>query len=266
MRRQPVDYDSISVHYDRRFVNDQSDETLAALLGLARETGGGRILEVGCGTGHWLTGMNERINNPVFQIQLHGLDLSIGMLSQAYKKSAELFLVHGGAERLPYECGSFDLIYCVNALHHFTQPYDFINEAARLLKPTGILAVIGADPRGHNDDWYVYQYFPGTFERDLARFPSWGTVVDWMVDAGFSEINLKPARHIHDPKTGRAILDDPFLERNAASQLALVSNQEYQAGIGRIREALAAAEARSEDLVFACDIYQSMLSASMDKE
>jgi SAM-dependent methyltransferase len=266
MPGQPVDYDSIAGSYDRRFVNDPSDETLAALLGLAWETSPGRILEVGCGTGHWLTGLKNRTKNPVFQFQLHGLDLSIGMLFQARGKGGDLCLVHGGAERLPYECDTFDLIYCVNALHHFTQPCDFINEAARLLKPTGILAVIGTDPRGHKDDWYVYQYFPGTFERDLARFPSWGTVVDWMVDAGFAEISLKPARHIHDPKTGRVILDDPFLEKNAASQLALVSDQEYQAGIGRIREALAAAEARSEDLFFACDIHQSMLSASPQKE
>jgi hypothetical protein len=45
---------------------------------------------------------------------------------------------------------------------------------------------------------------------------------------------------------GRAALASPFLERRGTSQLALLDDAAYAAGIGRIEAAIAAAAARGE--------------------
>jgi ubiquinone/menaquinone biosynthesis C-methylase UbiE len=239
-----VNYDAIASTYNQRFEEERPSGTLMALEELVRVSKAGRILEVGCGTGHWLAGLRGP------DCQLYGLDFSAGMLKQAQEGESALALSQGRGEDLPFPDRSFDLVYCVNALHHFQRQDDFIRQARRVLKPGSALAVLGMDPHHHRNDWYVYNYFPGTFETDLERFSSWGQVLDWMISAGFERVELRIAEEVVKPKYGAAVLEDPFLAKNSCSQLALLSDQAYQAGLNRIRQALADAEARGELLVF----------------
>jgi ubiquinone/menaquinone biosynthesis C-methylase UbiE len=221
---------------------------------LVHELGARRILEAGCGTGHWLAAMHAPGRD------LYGLDPSIGMLIQARRRHVPLHLVQGHARRLPFPSESFDLVYCVNALHHFHDPPAFVGQAYRLLRPGGALAIAGTDPHGHRESWYVYHYFEGTYETDLNRFPTWETVWDWLVAAGFARLSLAEVEHISAPKQGRQVLADPFLQKNACSQLALLSDEAYRAGLHRIEAALAQAEAGGEILVFQTDIVIEMLT------
>lgn len=274
MPRPRVDYDRISSGYDRRFAHGGTPGVAATLQGLAGELGAERILEVGCGTGHWLAGLRSihlpSASSGLSQSQptssgqtapaLYGLDLSAGMLRQARRHQGPLHLVWGRAGRLPFPGGRLDLVYCVNALHHFDEPLAFVHEAWRLLRPGGALAIVGSDPRTRQDGWYVYDYFPGTYEVDLARFPSWDTVQDWMARAGFDQVAWQPVEEIHGTKVGRVVLDDPFLQKDAVSQLSLLSDEAYAAGLRRIEAALAAAEAAGEGLTFATDLTLAMVS------
>ena len=239
-----VNYDAIASTYNRRFVKHRRSGTLWALKELVQEIGAERLLEAGCGTGHWLAGLG----GPACQV--YGLDFSAGMLAQAQRRKNDPVLLQGRAEELPFAAGVFDLVYCVNAIHHFQRQSDFIWQACRLLKPGGALAVLGMDPHHARNNWYVYEYFAGTFKTDLARFPSWGQVLDWMLAAGFECMELRLVEEIEDPKYGLAVLEDPFLAKNACSQLALLSDQAYEEGLDRIRRALARAEAQGKTLVF----------------
>jgi len=135
-----------------------------------------------------------------------------------------------------------------------------VHEARRLLRPGGWLAVTGSNPRTAQDGWYVYDYFAGTYETDLARFPAWDEVRGWLAEAGFSRIRSQTVEEIHDPKMGRAVLEDPFLHKDATSQLTLLSDEAYAEGLERIRQALAAAEAAGETLTFRADLTMTMVS------
>jgi ubiquinone/menaquinone biosynthesis C-methylase UbiE len=239
-----VNYDAIASTYNCRFAEQRRSGTLQALEELVRTMGAERVLEVGCGTGHWLAGLGN------LAPQVYGLDFSAGMLAQAQQQENPLALLQGRAEELPFPAGSFDLVYCVNAIHHFQRKSDFIWQARRALRREGALAVLGMDPHHRRNDWYVYEYFDGTFETDLARFPSWGQVLDWMIAAGFERMELRLAEEIGDPKYGPAVLEDPFLVKNSCSQMALLSDQAYEEGLNRIRRALAEAEAQGNMLVF----------------
>ncbi|MBN1660369.1 MAG: class I SAM-dependent methyltransferase [Anaerolineae bacterium] len=258
MSRLHVDYDRVAPSYDRRHADGGLQGPARALEALAREGSAGLVLEVGCGTGHWLAGLHAALPAP--SGPFYGLDLSAGMLAGAQARGAPLRLVRGSAARLPFPAASFDLVYCVNAIHHFDAPATFVAEARRLLRPGGALAVIGTDPRRISDRWYVYDYFEGTYETDLARFPSWGTVVDWMAAAGFQSIDWRVVERIVDIKAGRAVLNDPFLRKEATSQLTLLSDEAYAAGLQRMKDAIAAAEATGREVTFATDLLLAMIT------
>ena len=248
-----VDYDCIAPAYNRRFAHGGSGGEADALAALIRRLQATRILEVGCGTGHWLAGLSA------LTAQAFGLDLSAGMLAQARRHAHPLHLVRGRAGQLPFPAASFDLVYCVNAIHHFQQRQAFVSGARRLLRPGGALAVVGMDPRVHRYRWYVYDYFEDTYDVDLTRFPSWGTTVDWMAAAGFERIEWQVVQQIVDEKEGREVLADPFLEKDATSQLTLLSDEAYAAGLRRIENALEAAEAAGETPIFSTDLLIAMV-------
>jgi len=260
MNRTRVDYDLLAATYDRRFSGESPGGSAEALLGLASAAGALRILEVGCGTAHWLVQLCGELGA---QVRLYGLDLSRGMLAQARRRALPIRLLRGRAEQVPLASQAFDLVYCVNAIHHFERPRTFIQEARRLLQPGGHIAIIGLDPRNRRDKWYLYDYFTGTYETDLARFPSRETVLDWLEQAGFQQAAWRLVEHIHDPKLGEAVLDDPFLRKESCSQLALLEDEAYERGIQRIREALAAAKARGETLLFPTDIHLFLMAARL---
>jgi len=272
MPDRSVNYDQVAPTYNRRF-NAQKDRLIAAvLIELVRATRANRLLEIGCGTGRWLADI-QAARIPALGC-LYGLDRSAGMLAQARSRMLGLQLVQGLAESLPFPEASFDLVYCVNALHHFNQPEQFVDQAFRLLRPGGQLAVIGMDPRNFlaasnrpaRARWYVYEYFDGTLETDLQRFPSWGQVLDWMTSAGFEDAQLQPVEHVRDTKTGEAVWSDPFLEKNSTSQLILLTEEEYQAGLDCIQAALLKAEAARQKLTFAVDLLIDMLVARKPDE
>jgi ubiquinone/menaquinone biosynthesis C-methylase UbiE len=255
MNRDPrlqVDYDKLAPTYNRRFEDNARSGTAVALCACVRELAeqlgrAPRLLEVGCGTGRWLDLLATDCRPAV------GLDLSPGMLAEASKRPSELRLVRGRAGRLAFADASFDLVYCVNAIHHFWEPRRFIAEARRLLRPGGRLAVVGMDPHARQESWYVYRYFEGVYETDLERFPSWREIEGWMVEQGLREVTCRVVEHIWNPLTGRAVLDDPFIRKGSSSQLALLSEAVYNAGLRRIQEALDEAEARGETLHFPVD-------------
>ncbi len=260
MGESRVDYDRIAPGYNRRFAVGGTPGAAVALRSLAqalsqalgRGAGPLSVLEVGCGTGHWLASLEGGHH-------LCGLDLSAGMLHQARQRPVALDLVRGRAGLLPFSNASFDLVYCVNALHHFDDRPAFVAEARRLLRDRGALAVIGMDPRRVRKRWYVYDYFPGTYEADLARFPSWGTVADWMIAAGFGPLGWQTVEEIREAKAGRAVLRDPFLHKDATSQLTILDDEAYAAGLKRIETALSSAEVAGEALTFATELTLDLL-------
>jgi len=152
--------------------------------------------------------------------------------------------------QLPFGNEAFDLVFCINAIHHFPDPATFIREAYRILEKGGLLAIIGMDPLTEHDRWYLYDYFPGTCETDRERYPSGGVIQQWMKEAGFRACERRLAARIDHDAIGREVLNDPVLQKNGTSQLSFLSDKAFQAGMARIREALEAAKNHSEPIVF----------------
>jgi SAM-dependent methyltransferase len=252
MTKPHLNYDAISNDYDQRYPSTQHWERGDALLNLARQISAKTILEVGSGTGYWL--------NLLHQVtpQLYGLDFSAGMIAQARNQPAPLKLARGTATQLPYQSGTFDLVYCVDAVHHFGDYRAFIAEAFRILKPHGALAIIGHDPHSSEGNWYIYDYFDTVYQTDLVRYPSSGMIKNSMKKEGFMDIERHDVEHILNIHVGEGVLNDPFIKHNATSQLALLSEETYSAGIEKIKSDLK--KSQNKQIIFKSDFWVKMFT------
>jgi ubiquinone/menaquinone biosynthesis C-methylase UbiE len=247
MSHSRIDYDQIAPTYDHRYAAQRYGGVASTLLSLAEDGAAERVLEVGCGTGHWVAHLRSSSGH------VYGLDLSPGMLGQA-DQALQHCLVCGEAGRLPFAGSVFDLIFCVNALHHFGDKRGFISQAAQALRSGGRLAIIGMDPHTGKDDWCLYHYFEGTREADLARYPAAESIRGWMLEAGFVDVTSGTAERILHSLTGAEVLQSPFMEKGGTSQLALLTEEAYQAGLERIKEDLRQADRPGRRLTFKVDI------------
>lgn len=242
---ETVDYDRLAPTYEKRYSVDPLQGISDALVNLAGRSKAQRILEVGCGTGHWLRELRPHVE------ALYGADASLGMLRGGERSTAHLTAALANA--LPFKDHSFDLIFCVNAVHHFDDVRAFIGQAAELLRRPGALSITGIDPRLIRK-WYFYEYFEGTYERDLRRFPSVGDVVNWMAAAGFDSIEYREVERRATSSVGRSVFADPFLNKTSNSQLALLTDAEYAAGLQRIEDAIVRADKEGGQVQFATEL------------
>jgi SAM-dependent methyltransferase len=99
--------------------------------------GGQDSIELGCGTGYVSAWLARRGARPV------GLDNSAAQLAAAralQERFGQRFpLVHASAEETPFADASFDLAICEYGASIWCDPYAWIPEAARLLRPAGQL-------------------------------------------------------------------------------------------------------------------------------
>lgn len=237
-----TDFNVCAADYDHRYRCGPVGVT--ELIGaLVAESRAGRVLEAACGTGHWLREL------PAVVVKV-GLDLSWNMLGQARRRKAASLLVQGDAEHLPFLAHSFDCIFCIHGVHHFLSPARFIREARRLLRPGGALAIIGMDPHRGTDQWYVYDYFAGTRQADLRRYPATDTLLLMMAQQEFVGCSIREGAHLARDFQGPEVLWDPILHKNGVSQLALLPEKEFAAGIKRLHAAIAAGKLRGRETLF----------------
>lgn len=244
-----LNYDDLANEYNQRYQTIPVPERSDTLLDLVQQVNAQRILEVGSGTGYWLNFLSPHVGH------VYGLDYSRGMLHQAKNQPGKLDLSQGNAVHLPFQDDTFDLIYNVDAIHHFTDKRAYVAEAFRALRPGGMLAVIGHDPHNPENSWYVYDYFEAVYLTDLQRYPSRSAILEWMKTAGFMELATQTIERITETHIGNRVLRDPYLKKNSSSQLALLNEKTYLAGINKIRTALAS----KHDIVFQTDLHVKLI-------
>lgn len=123
---------------------------------------GGRVLEVGVGTGLALPGYRPGV-------EVTGIDASAEMLEKAREKVAELGLTHVkelrvmDARHLEFADGSFDHIAAMHIMSVVPEPERVMAEMARVLRPGGTILIVNHFAREpHENGWLPW------FERKLA--------------------------------------------------------------------------------------------------
>ncbi len=78
--------------------------------------------------------------------------------------------------------------------------------------------------------------------------------------AGFERLEWRIAERIEHSWFGREVFADPFLRKESTSQLTLLSDEAYAAGLGRIEAAIAAAESGGRALEFPAGLLLQMVT------
>jgi SAM-dependent methyltransferase len=106
-------------------------------LQILPEVAGLDVVDLGCGTGYWCYWLARRGARPV------GLDVSEGQLATARELQREhgvdFPLLHASAEAAPLPDASFDIAFSEYGAAIWCDPYVWIPEAHRLLRPGGRL-------------------------------------------------------------------------------------------------------------------------------
>lgn len=247
-----VNYDTVADVYEYRYHKSYSADGIPQKLrDIKLRHDIKTILEVGCGTGYWLNIFGK-------DITVIGIDSSLAMLLKAKKPDSLYYLVQGTSNQLPIRKNSIDFIYCINAIHHFDDPEDFIIDCKSLLSQHGILTVICMNPHAGSDNWFIYDFFDGTLERDLQRYPSPIDLEKWLLRAGFGEVTFQVGERLQNRIFGQEIFPLP---KDYTSQLSLLTDQQYETGVKKIQDYIDSSYSKNVTPGFKVDISLSMVTA-----
>jgi ubiquinone/menaquinone biosynthesis C-methylase UbiE len=101
------------------------------LVGLRQRAPGGKLLDIGCGTGFIIN-----LARDVFD-DIHGVDVTPAMLAKIDTSRGNITLHNTSAERLPFGHAEFDVVTGYSFLHHLEDFRPVLGEVFRVLKPGG---------------------------------------------------------------------------------------------------------------------------------
>jgi ubiquinone/menaquinone biosynthesis C-methylase UbiE len=132
MTQPSVSFDRAADYYDqtRELSEAVAEFGIPAILDYVKP--GGRILDVGTGTG--------RISVPMLRLgaDLIGVDLSLKMMGKLREKYSSVRLAQTDASRLPFPAAAFDAVLTTHVLHLIGPWREALREFKRVVKPGGV--------------------------------------------------------------------------------------------------------------------------------
>ena len=226
-----INYDEISKIYDD--VRSADLDLVQAILSEVRVAPTTQILDFGCGTGNFTTLLRQCL--PEEAGQVCGIDPSEGMLARAKAKSQNIDFRIGSGDSIPFENGSFDLIYMTDVIHHIRDLDRLFAELKRVLRPFGRICIatqshrqIGLRP--------IAEFFPGTVIVDRKRYPDIDVIEQAGQAAGLHTYKVETLGEGQPVTIDHAFLE--LVEQKGYSMLHLIPIEELLAGVRLLKKHL----------------------------
>jgi SAM-dependent methyltransferase len=184
------------------------------------------VLDIGCGTGRFLTQLSEKA-------KAWGVDASPEMLEVARTRAGSAGLKLGRAEELPFKDGWFERALMWLVVHLVDRPRA-LGEAFRVLRPDGRFAIGTFHPL-HFERYWLKEFFPSLEAIDKARFPSPEELDSELQAAGFDRVERHRLTQTASVARETAI---ERVRRRFISPLQLLDETELENGIARMESEL----------------------------
>lgn len=126
----------------------RSPKSNRLIVELAALTGSDRALDIGCGPGAAVRNAAEFVHDGLAA----GVDRAEKMIAIARKRSEGLPNVEfrvGSAETLPFDDGSFTVVWTAHSFHHWEDRRAGMAEMYRVLRPDGRALILEQDEKKH---------------------------------------------------------------------------------------------------------------------
>lgn len=153
----------------------------------------GDILDVGCGTGHFLRRYLK--SNP--GMRGVGLDVSTAMIREAREKAeleqvGNVEFIRGDFERISLQTLSsydFKIIVCANAFHYFANPQQAAEKLHQLLRAGGTLFVLERN-KASSPLTVLWAFLHRNCIKDRVQFYAQNELLHFFEHAGFTDASV----------------------------------------------------------------------------
>lgn len=187
------EFDEIAHEYEGNRLSAWYQAHEAVILSACPDLDKGDILDIGCGTGHFLRQYLKK--HP--RARGVGVDLSAGMIDEAGRLSdaeniTNVSFLTGDWESIDTDVfGAYDfkVIVCANAFHYFADPQAAVEKMHHLLANTGVLYILERD-KSRSPLSYFWDFLHRTWIKDHVIFYSGTELVRFFENAGFSGVSV----------------------------------------------------------------------------
>jgi SAM-dependent methyltransferase len=190
---------------------------------------GMRVVDIGCGSGELCTLIAER------GAEVAGIDAAEGMIEIARGRVPRADLRVGPMEHLPWEDRAFDVATAVNSLQFAAGYVDALREAARVVRPGGVVAVCNWGPLEQRDLFAVMDVLR---EGPSAAGPVIGDPGELERRARLAGLEPREAAEVDVPfeAADRAALERAFLVDAAGGALERLGEAEVRRRVAEAAE------------------------------
>ena len=187
------EFDVLAAEYESNrlasWYQAHADEMLEHCLSIDE----GDILDIGCGTGHFL---REYLKDKP-KLRAVGIDISSSMIDEASRKANEagvdnVKFIHADWETMSLDSLSgynFRVIFCANAFHYFTEPQAASDKLYKLLEDKGMLYVLERN-KARSLLTFFWGFLHSTFIKDQVVFYKNSELVNFFENAGFKNVRI----------------------------------------------------------------------------
>jgi SAM-dependent methyltransferase len=224
---EPMTYGPrMAADYDRgRSLRPQDVEKWMAAAGPYLPRAGGRILDLGAGTG--------RFSDALARFRGAGVvacEPSAAMRATFRSTFPRAVVVGGAAEAMPFVAGAFDAVWASQVLHHVRDLPAFAAGVRHVVRPSGHLLIRGAF--GPVQDLVLYGYFPLAWAEGSAARLTLERVTGVLNDADFAMVDHVQVEQVFAEDAGELV---EKVQTRSLSPLADLPDQAFEEGLSALR-------------------------------
>jgi len=183
-RKEIAFFDAHAAADDYNVFSEAANTSLIdSFMRLARPPAGGKVLDLGCGSGVFTDLLSRR------GLDASGLDISPKLLELARKKYSALTFIEGDVEALPFPDASVDGILLSGLVHHLPDVSRCAAEVHRVLKPAG--RFMAFDPNRANPFMFLYRDHSSPFYSPVGVTENERPVIASQVAGVFEAANFR---------------------------------------------------------------------------